>query len=301
MIYIWTKENLMAYIYRISNTINSKNYIGVSIDYVQRWKQHIRALNKNRHCNHKLQIDWNKYGIDAFKFEIIEECSYAECFDKEIKYIALFNSYYNGYNLTLGGDKGGSEVTCKPVYVYDLNGNYLFSFCSRAEAERALQCYSIKECCLGSCLRGFSKTNQEWYQYSYAYCEKIKPYSKHNGNSKIIYQLDKKGNIINTFNSIADANAYCKLTRNAHNLRDASRTHKSFHNSYWCYAEDYTKDWEPYNENTVVCFDLDGNLVGYYRNATHASSLLNIDNSSISKNLKGKRKTCGGKIFRFIK
>lgn len=290
----------MAYIYRISNLINAKSYIGISIDYEKRWKQHIRALTRNKHCNRKLQSAWNKYGAEAFEFQIIEQCPYAEVFEKETKYIALFNSYDNGYNLTRGGDKGGSEQVCKPVYVYDLNGQYVCSFYSKAEAERSLNCHSIKECCLGSCRRGFSKTNQEWYQFSYERKDHLASYSKINGHSKRIYQLDATGKIINTFVSLADANTYCHLTRGAHNIRDASKTHKQFHNHYWCFEENYSEDWEPYNENKIVAFDLDDNLIGYYKNATDASRQLHIDNSLISKVLRGQRKHVQNIVFRSL-
>lgn len=290
----------MAYIYRISNLVNAKSYIGVSIDYISRWKQHRRALKNNRHCNKKLQNAWNKYGEECFEFQVIEECPYYKCFDEEIKYIALFNSYENGYNLTRGGDRGCFENTCKPVYVYDLNGLYVCEFMSKAEAERELDCHSIKECCLGSCKRGFSKTNQEWYQFTYTKVDKLNPYERISGQAQKVYQLDENGNIITIYNSLADANKSCHITRGAHNIRDASKTHKKFHNYYWSYAEDYSLDWKPYNENKIMCCDLDGNLIGYYRNATDAARQLNIDNSSISKVLRGERKQCNNYIFKRI-
>ena len=94
-------------------------------------------------------------------FEVLEECSLQEVYNKEIEYIEKYNSFNQGYNLTIGGDKGGSEQTSKPVFVYNLEGKYVMSFCSRAEAERELNCHSIKECCLGSCKRGYSKNYQE--------------------------------------------------------------------------------------------------------------------------------------------
>lgn len=290
----------MAYVYRITNLVNAKSYIGVSIDYVARWKQHKRALKNNRHCNKKLQNAWNKYGENCFEFQIIEECSYVECFDKEIKYIALFNSYDDGYNLTRGGDRGCFEIFCKPVYVYDLNGIYVCEFISRAEAERELDCHSIKECCLGSCKKGFSKTNQEWYQFTYEKVDKLNPYQHIPSRTQKVYKLDEEGKIITIYNSLAEANKSCNIIAGAHNIRDASKTHKKFHDYYWAYAKDYSSDWKPYNENKIICFDLDGNLIGYYKNATDAARQLDIDHSSISKVLRGERKQCGNYIFKFI-
>lgn len=49
-----------------------------------------------------------------------------------------------------------------------------------------------------------------------------------------------------------------------------------------------------------MCCDLDGNLIGYYKNARDAARQLNIDNSSVSKVLRGERKHCGNYLFKRI-
>lgn len=94
----------MAYIYKITNNINGKMYIGKTekINPKGRWKEHLRdARNPNR--NHRaLYRAINKYGSDNFSFEIIEETLSPE--EREIYYIAHYNTYHNGYNETLGGD-----------------------------------------------------------------------------------------------------------------------------------------------------------------------------------------------------
>jgi len=60
-------------IYKITNLINGKFYIGSTVDLDKRWKNHKRALNKEVHHSSLLQYDWNFYGKDVFVFEIIEE------------------------------------------------------------------------------------------------------------------------------------------------------------------------------------------------------------------------------------
>ena len=59
-------------IYKITNLINKKYYIGSSLDIKRRWKEHRRNLIKNKHNNIHLQKSWNKYGENSFLFEIIE-------------------------------------------------------------------------------------------------------------------------------------------------------------------------------------------------------------------------------------
>lgn len=93
-------------IYKITNTINKKVYIGQSIDIENRLKTHIRLLNTNKHYNNHLQSSWNKYTEASFIFDIIEYCSQETLDEKEKYYIALHESskYHKGYNLTEGGD-----------------------------------------------------------------------------------------------------------------------------------------------------------------------------------------------------
>lgn len=59
-------------IYKITNTINGKFYIGSSVQITRRLSGHISQLNKNCHVNRHLQSAWNQYGQDSFIFERIE-------------------------------------------------------------------------------------------------------------------------------------------------------------------------------------------------------------------------------------
>ena len=63
----------MIGVYRILNTVNGKFYIGSSIDVENRWKGHIRELDKGIHNNQHLQNAWNKYGKESFVFELLEQ------------------------------------------------------------------------------------------------------------------------------------------------------------------------------------------------------------------------------------
>ena len=92
-------------IYKIENTVNGKVYIGQSKDIGCRWRLHVGALRRGEGST-KMQNAWNKYGENAFEFEVVELC----CSDKnvlnerEIAWIALCDSFHHGYNMTLGGD-----------------------------------------------------------------------------------------------------------------------------------------------------------------------------------------------------
>ena len=59
----------MIGIYKITNLINDKKYVGQSIHIDRRWKEHIYQ-NRNSAIHQAIE----KYGIENFIFEIIEEC-----------------------------------------------------------------------------------------------------------------------------------------------------------------------------------------------------------------------------------
>ena len=94
-------------IYKITNKINNKMYIGQSKDIINRWDKHKNELNSNKHKNDYLQKSWNKYGEENFDFEIIVLCEPAELNRLEKHYIDKYDTFNNdkkGYNLQSGGD-----------------------------------------------------------------------------------------------------------------------------------------------------------------------------------------------------
>lgn len=93
-------------IYKITNIINNKSYIGQSIDLNRRLKEHKRELNKNNHKNVHLQNAYNKYGKENFKFEILGEYPITDLDNIEKKLIKQYktdNRQY-GYNIEKGGN-----------------------------------------------------------------------------------------------------------------------------------------------------------------------------------------------------
>lgn len=93
-------------IYKITNIVNRKMYIGQSIDMEQRWKEHIIH---HRTGNQILYKAMRKYGIENFKFEIQDICNEEDLNNLEIYYIWYFNTYVHsdssiGYNMTTGGN-----------------------------------------------------------------------------------------------------------------------------------------------------------------------------------------------------
>lgn len=114
----------MIGIYKITNQINNKSYIGQSIDIKRRWRDH---KSKWVNQDYPLQKAFKKYGIENFSFEVLEECKIEELNEKEIYYINKFNSYNNGYNATTGGQgmpNGAMKISQKQLEeIFDLLEN----------------------------------------------------------------------------------------------------------------------------------------------------------------------------------
>lgn len=74
----------MAYIYKITNTINNKLYIGKTINTIEkRFAEHIKQSKIPQAKKRPLYNAINKYGIENFTIEIVEECDIKEVNERE--------------------------------------------------------------------------------------------------------------------------------------------------------------------------------------------------------------------------
>lgn len=97
-----TYVNLKSGIYKITNVINNKVYIGQSKNIKQRISGHFNKLKNLNHNNIYLQRAYNKYGINTFSVEVLCYCNIEKLSIKESFYIKKYNSFKRnfGYNLT---------------------------------------------------------------------------------------------------------------------------------------------------------------------------------------------------------
>lgn len=91
-------------IYLITNDINSKVYVGQTIQTLnKRFNGHCCYSKSDRSVNMYIKRAIHKYGRNNFHIHLLEECPIDELNEKEQYWIDFYNSYNEGYNLTLGG------------------------------------------------------------------------------------------------------------------------------------------------------------------------------------------------------
>ena len=112
------KGDNMIGIYKITNKINGKCYIGQSIDVEKRLKEHkLRAFRGDEETNkeyHKaLYRALRKYGVEQFTYDILIACSKEQLDEYESYYIHLYKSNESnyGYNETSGYDMASYGVS----------------------------------------------------------------------------------------------------------------------------------------------------------------------------------------------
>ena len=90
--------NKICAVYKITNTITGDFYIGSSKNVKNRWVKHKCPSTWNKHPNNPMYLDMQKYGVDKFVFEILEEAEIEQLKEKEQWFIELLKPTYNNNN-----------------------------------------------------------------------------------------------------------------------------------------------------------------------------------------------------------
>lgn len=98
---------MRGFIYKITNKINGKSYIGQTIQNVkERFYQRCATKCSQAILNMVIHKAINKYGKSNFTIEVIEEVESTNLNDRERYWIRYYDTYNNGYNSTEGGQDG---------------------------------------------------------------------------------------------------------------------------------------------------------------------------------------------------
>ena len=182
-------------VYKITNIINNKVYIGITKQIIKRIGNHIYYFkNPNSSNNTYLHKALRKYGLESFTIEIIEICDTLEILNnREIYWIKYYNTINskNGYNLDSGGNvKKPNEqniisrqinAKTKSIAQYDLQGNLIQTFYSIKEASRQL---GISDSDIHRCHKNhWSRNNFMFRKFEKEPLMKIEPYVDNTGHN----------------------------------------------------------------------------------------------------------------------
>lgn len=190
----------MSYIYKIINDVNDKVYIGKTAFSIQkRFQEHCKDAFRDRNEKRPLYAAIRKYGTDAFSVRLIEECDDAVAADREAYWIGMYEAYSTGYNATLGGD-----------------GKFLYDHEAIAERLKehpyASDVATEFDCCI-DIVREVAQQNNITLL---AHREHLK---------KMITAYTKSGDLVQSFDSTAEAAQWCFDNGKCATLNSGVRSH----------------------------------------------------------------------------
>lgn len=223
------------YIYKATNKLNGKVYIGCTKNIGGRLRQHIVASPKDNPIFHSaIRED----GVTNFTWEIVETAEYADdAFDAERRLIKECNSLFpNGYNQATGG-AGAPGFTGRRVVRLNLDGSYAKTYESANSTERdGFQPGQVVKVCNGTGYQ--SKGNLFMWEDDYLE-NGPRRYTKPQSHSiKAVIQCDLHGNKIAEYESVALAASQTGSSRTSISACLAG-TYKTANGFIWVYPENY--------------------------------------------------------------
>ena len=222
--------NLQSVIYKITNNVNNKIYIGKSSNIKRRLSQYSYMIKFNLLHNSHLQASIIKYGREKFNFEILEFSNEESLNNREKYWIDFYKSHNPnfGYNKTFGGDGlvATEEIRLKI-------SNSLIGI-THSEERRLHQSESHK----GKTLSDETKFNQSTSQK--IRFQNDNEIFKHRlaMSKEPIVQLELNGNFVNEFISIREAERTTKIHSSTIS-RVCKNKRKSAGDYLWMYKKDY--------------------------------------------------------------
>lgn len=280
----------LNFIYKITNKINGKIYIGKTTYTVShRWNQHVSAAfsdNEKNEYNFLLHKAIRKYGKDNFLIETLEEIKdESELSSLEMYWINYFNSCIleensNGYNMTYGGE-GSSKINKQKIFQLWDDG--------KGSLEISKQ--------VGHSLSSIKKILETFKNYS-----KDVDFARNNGVT--VYQYDENGKLINSYPSISYAARQVNVDPSM--ISKCCYGHKqSTAGSFWSLKPD--EKFEPKKLKTqrayrIGQYTLQNDFIKEYKSLSEATRAMNKKQSRYIKECcDGKRENMYGFVWKYLK
>ena len=269
----------MGFIYKIWNEVNDNLYIGQTIRPLgSRWSQHKQnAKDQNSH----LYLAMRKYGIENFHIELIEEVANDQLNDREKYWISYYNTYFDGYNSTLGGDGSLEQL----VTIQEIEGLWQ-------------QGYGISE--IAEILGVSRMVIRDRIYTSSLYSEEE---AQSRGRKKLlskkrkgIIQKTLDGSFIAYYESGVQAEEKTGINRKA--ISWALRRGGTSNGYIWEYADINSRSKS--TSRKVDQFTKEGEYLATFSSVKEAASKNNISASGIYATCNGQQKTSGGYIWKYL-
>jgi group I intron endonuclease len=267
----------MGFIYKITNTINNKAYIGITIKTPEeRWKGHLKAIKSGKGCP-LLRSAVNKHGTDKFKIDTLIICFDDDLYRFEKDYIKKYNTLApNGYNAHEGGECGGnftgkthSQETREKI------GKVSHKIQTEmTEEERAIQSKRISD--------GLKKS-EKW--------------KKAIEEGRVVWKTEicGKGAIKGVKKGPLSQETKDKISKSVKEYFNS--TNRVVNNNR---KINHSKTMLKVNGRKVEQYSLQNILIKVHNSIKEASSETGVGAKSIQANVAGKSKTSGGFIWKYV-
>ena len=284
----------MGYIYKITNLINQKVYIGLTRRNPElRWREHINITYYSKGNRHHLHNAILKYGLENFDFKILEEVPEEKINDREKFWINYFDSYTNGYNETLGGE-GAVKYNYNDFIKLWNEGFTIDEIAEKSGCNRNTVYYALSKL-------------DSWKEEALIRREKNNRKALILAHSNPIDVYDLDGNFISSYSSQREASiALLGSKKNESNICRTIKSGKGKVGNYqFCLSGDKKPGkYKRTGSRPVNQYDLSGNFIKTYNSCQEAGLLLKGDRKYggyIGKvaNQNSGRKTAYGYQWRF--
>lgn len=257
------KREIICGIYKITNKINNKGYIGQSNNIYSRWQSYKTTLNYDEFKTVPIHVAFKEFGFDNFNFEIICKCSEEELNKLETKYIKEHNTCIKwinswGYNIYEGGSSAGFSRKTKLVRCITTGKEYKSA--KEAYFDTGCSQINIRRCCNGNyeATKDINGNKLSW--------EFIIEETK----------LDKMIRLIEQYK--------CEIPSDLCECLSE-------------YIKEINKDKIYFKSESIYSFDLKGNFIKEWTSQLEVSKELNITEKTVNNALEGKMLKAGGNII----
>lgn len=290
--------NTTGYIYRLYFSNSDKEYVGSTMQIVdRRFKQYLNLLKNNKHHSIYMQNHYNKYGVLPMieVMEKIDNCNISLILEREQWYIDNHECVLNMNRIA-----GIPRVKKIKIIQYCIEGFFIKVWDSAVDASLAL---NIHDTIIRNCIYDINKTagGYQWRKYEDGHPSNISAVEKYNPvpplRKKRINVYDLYGNIqyrcedrLECFSKIGLPEPYVHVVKNT----------KIYKNYFVCDAEKFDADFITIPITRVGKYDMNGDLIKIYGEATQAMTEIGKPSSHVFAVLKGKQKKCFGFTYRYI-